>query len=629
MDAKLRSWCLVFIIFCFLIWSAAATDLMRPYDPIVIQGKDLPSFVGSATSEIFVYSFNNGSWTQIPFQIDETDGGGYFAVHNGVLNLDDEICFMAADMGDSAADYHWISDYASMAYQRYQICASDTSYTPAKKTYAYVYRSTTLSNVFTPYMQYIPPTTGSADTIKSIYYIFAHDTNSIPSHLQIFNGTDYSPDFLDRWKIRFEGKLLGMFPFSETEDSALQDTLILVHSGPVRVIRQGFFKIFINGNPAGKLLSLTMVFYPHSAQITLLNEELPSTMGITKMRQSVDYNQHIAGAQFHWKNAHNIPVNGEEDTLGDQTMTVPGINWYMLQSTYGTVATVIKNDPIDNATQYLFYLDDSSHANGILRGDTGDLQTFGESGVLILSDPGYSIETSDKNLFATFYYLSDFHTHEFGDTISSYIAHPLWVSVIPRTNEVIPVELASFQALLHKEGVELKWQTASETNNYGFQIQRRTGTQNSWQLIGFVRGQGTSSEAHDYRYLDTNPAQGLNYYRLRQLDTDGKCMDSQEVCIEVQLPNSLELHQNHPNPFNPGTEIGIRIPNAEEKTTLTIYNILGQKIRSLVDTKLTPGYHRIYWDGTDDRGQPVGAGIYLYQLELGNDHQVRKMVKVQ
>ncbi|MBN2357386.1 hypothetical protein JXO59_14830, partial [candidate division KSB1 bacterium] len=133
MNVRLRSWPMIIILGSLLVAAAnvAAMDLMRPYDPVIVQGKHLPTFLSADTSRIFVYAYKNNAWSQIPFQIDEVDGGGYFATHNAHLDTTDEICFMAADMGDSAADNQWIPNYSSMLYQRYQVCATDTSETPA------------------------------------------------------------------------------------------------------------------------------------------------------------------------------------------------------------------------------------------------------------------------------------------------------------------------------------------------------------------------------------------------------------------------------------------------------------------------------------------------------------------
>ena len=74
------------------------------------------------------------------------------------------------------------------------------------------------------------------------------------------------------------------------------------------------------------------------------------------------------------------------------------------------------------------------------------------------------------------------------------------------------------------------------------------------------------------------------------------------------------MYQNYPNPFNPETTIKYQLPKTS-KVTLTIYNILGQKIKTLVDEEKQTGYYSVKWDGTDDFGAKVSSGIYIYRME--------------
>ena len=88
---------------------------------------------------------------------------------------------------------------------------------------------------------------------------------------------------------------------------------------------------------------------------------------------------------------------------------------------------------------------------------------------------------------------------------------------------------------------------------------------------------------------------------------------------------SFELHQNYPNPFNPGTYVDYQLPR-DSHVEILIYNILGQKIKTLINAELTSGYHSAYWDGGDDFGNRVNSGIYYYAMEAGPYRQVRKMI---
>ena len=91
------------------------------------------------------------------------------------------------------------------------------------------------------------------------------------------------------------------------------------------------------------------------------------------------------------------------------------------------------------------------------------------------------------------------------------------------------------------------------------------------------------------------------------------------------MPFSFSLEQNFPNPFNSGTMIGFTLPD-RGAATLTIYNLLGQRVARLVEGEGRAGVHSIHWDGRDDRGRDVAAGVYLYRLKSATHVQTRKLV---
>jgi hypothetical protein len=93
----------------------------------------------------------------------------------------------------------------------------------------------------------------------------------------------------------------------------------------------------------------------------------------------------------------------------------------------------------------------------------------------------------------------------------------------------------------------------------------------------------------------------------------------------AQIPNKVVLHQNYPNPFNPSTVIQYEIPEAAP-VKLVIYDILGRHIKTLLNSVQVPGYKTVIWDGTDEAGRPVSAGIYITIIESGNFKDIRKMV---
>jgi flagellar hook assembly protein FlgD len=94
------------------------------------------------------------------------------------------------------------------------------------------------------------------------------------------------------------------------------------------------------------------------------------------------------------------------------------------------------------------------------------------------------------------------------------------------------------------------------------------------------------------------------------------------------LPKSYTIAQNSPNPFNPSTTIQYSIPqtNGELGVKLTVFNLRGQLVRTLVDMAQSSGSYKVQWNGLNEQGQKVPSGVYFYRLQAGEFTQTRKMV---
>ncbi len=126
--------------------------------------------------------------------------------------------------------------------------------------------------------------------------------------------------------------------------------------------------------------------------------------------------------------------------------------------------------------------------------------------------------------------------------------------------------------------------------------------------------------------LDLDSLRGRDIY-FRQIDTAGNFTDVAEDKDDLNLPQKIALHQNYPNPFNPQTNIEFEISSKAGLVNLDIYNILGQKIRTLVQNqRMVSGFHLVFWDGKDESGKEVSSGIYFYKLTFGDYSMARKMV---
>lgn len=196
-------------------------------------------------------------------------------------------------------------------------------------------------------------------------------------------------------------------------------------------------------------------------------------------------------------------------------------------------------------------------------------------------------------------------------------------------SNLLPVELTEFTAASTSSAtVVLKWQTATEVSNYGFQVERNKEKEESgWESIGFVNGHGNSNSPKDYTFTDASiplNASAVNY-RLKQIDNDGKYKYSHIVEVQFESPKEYKLSQNYPNPFNPSTVISYSIPkNGKSETSnvkLIVYDILGNEAATLVNKQQTAGNYEVKFDGSK-----LSSGVYLYKLEAEGKILVNKMI---
>ncbi len=184
----------------------------------------------------------------------------------------------------------------------------------------------------------------------------------------------------------------------------------------------------------------------------------------------------------------------------------------------------------------------------------------------------------------------------------------------------LPVELVSFSARVSDNKIILNWLTATEVNNYGFEIQRSVQTY-KWEVLGFVEGHGNSNSPKEYSFLDNDIAAAGKYlYRLKQIDNDGSYEYSQIIEVDFDLPINFELSQNYPNPFNPSTTIGFNL-HKSGVVTLRVYNLMGEEIKTLVEGYREAGIYTINFNA---EGHP--SGMYLYRLSTNSFTETKKML---
>ena len=201
----------------------------------------------------------------------------------------------------------------------------------------------------------------------------------------------------------------------------------------------------------------------------------------------------------------------------------------------------------------------------------------------------------------------------------------------------LPVTLTLFKAISSKNGIELNWTTESEIENLGFILERKTENDIEWKRIAdhttndALKGQGNSSSRSEYFYVDENVEIGNQYeYRIADVSYTGTITYLKTVEIEFTdnlFPKNFTLNNAYPNPFNPVTQIRYGLPE-QSKVIITLFDISGRKVKTLINTDQEAGWYDIQWNGNDEQNRKVSSGMYLYKMTAENFTQVRKILLI-
>jgi len=200
--------------------------------------------------------------------------------------------------------------------------------------------------------------------------------------------------------------------------------------------------------------------------------------------------------------------------------------------------------------------------------------TTGDSSIGI----AYGSMASSYNLFYGTNLYSNYRTRIGGtldNPIDVFDALANWTNA---NDGALPVELLSFTATANRNNVDLRWTTATETNNSGFEVERKLASENDWRRVASVEGHGNSNEPKQYSLTDMNLQTGKYNYRLKQIDYNGN-FEYHNLTGEiiVGVPEKFDLSQNYPNPFNPVTKINYELP-IDGKVTMKIFDITGREV---------------------------------------------------
>ncbi len=304
------------------------------------------------------------------------------------------------------------------------------------------------------------------------------------------------------------------------------------------------------------------------------------------------------------------------DFVSENVAYAVGMFGAIVKSLNGGLSWFLIPDPPPH--DWLYGLDFLDEQNGWIVGFDGK--------VIHTTDGGNSWDVQTSGV------MSEFHSVSFINESNGWAAGLDFENgghgvIINYSVQNVPVELVNFSANIVGKKVELNWQTVSEKNNKGFEIERKDaggkGQYNLWKKIGFVEGTGTSSKLHSYKFSDDPDVKGtktIYQYRLKQIDLDGSFRYSETIVAEISIPSEFTLEQNYPNPFNPSTTIKYSIPKSSN-VTLKIFDVLGREIETLVNEAKKAGTYEAVFDASE-----FASGIYFYKLQAGSFIETKEML---
>ena len=257
--------------------------------------------------------------------------------------------------------------------------------------------------------------------------------------------------------------------------------------------------------------------------------------------------------------------------------------------------------------------------NAVTVGNTTDVTVYVNTGANIWPNPNLLKRPSKANpndpLMPSTEAIDEYSVYSSAETSASLI----------QTNP-LPIELTSFKVLkATEEGFPyIVWTTATELNNYGFQLQRKhTGFDDSFKKVAFIEGAGTSFSPLAYSYVDEDMQLAGEYlYKLIQYDYNGDFKEYGPIFYIFAAPEKFELSDAFPNPFNPTTNIRYSIA-APEKIQIYVYDTLGRQVATLVNQQMAAGTYTVTFDAAQ-----LSSGMYFIRMIAQNQSYVKKILLV-
>ena len=402
---------IVIILFMFAnansqVLETKSLSSARGYETVLIKGASLPLFNGEAVDQLFLYAYNQneGQWKPIPFQIDELDST-YADTPDNIFDGNDELLFLAQDLGDKVTSGNWIDESEAKSNKRFEIEVVD-SRDESKKGWCYLYKSPNLVKSNTNYLSY----DATSDSVMGKYYQMGYGSNWFPQTMAVTaEGQGNGTDFYDRTKFRIRAIPYPGVDLFLNEDNLLVDSTRYLIEGPIRILR----RINLNFDIPNFEYSatFTLKYFPYFTNFHG-NVELQDQWHFKVLRMSYDLDPGIAGAKFFSGDSNgvknkNIIVDGSSDASTIDSLRVNSPNWTMATGQFGSMLTInsvyFEKDPFNTEpyTQSLYYWDDNTGAAlPISRDtDTGDGFSYGDHGMIFESYSLVGVVTYNSESF--------------------------------------------------------------------------------------------------------------------------------------------------------------------------------------------------------------------------------------
>lgn len=271
-----------------------------------------------------------------------------------------------------------------------------------------------------------------------------------------------------------------------------------------------------------------------------------------------------------------------------------GTNQYV---SFQMILNYSESSPVDNSP-FVVQFDDAQSGDGWKNATTGQYYTNSLNHIVGLQGNG----TSGTALQYRFVYGANVYAA--GPLISSPVAIGYGAN-----NGTLPVELTSFDAVVHERNINLNWVTNKEINNKGFDLERKTQN-DEWLKITFKNGKGNTNLQTKYSFEDKKLNTGKYFYRLKQIDMNGNYKYyALNNAVTVGVPAKFNLSQNYPNPFNPVTKIDYDLPY-DSKVNIVIYDVLGREVKYLVKNENnSAGYYTVELNAVN-----LASSVYFYRI---------------